>query len=399
MWTTSLASPQTEAARAIVRASQHPAIRSSVSGAAALARRRARPLPQPRRRCLGEHTAEILARGRLRRRRDRRRRRRPQPSRRRSSVAASRGRHRLLLGGEAAGAVDAARVAPGRAAPRATCATRDQRVEVDAGLDALAVEQVEHVLGGDVAGRARRERAAAEAADRRVEDRRARLDRRPGAGDAGVARVVEVAADRDAEDRDALERAARTGRGVATPIVSARTTSPAPAATSRSARSATTPGSTSPSNGQPNETLIVAVEGRSATARIRSTRAAASSSDALPFRWLNVSVAASVTLTRSSGVAASRSQPRSFRTSPESSASTSPDRRDDLLRAGHLRHALGADEADRLDPRQPGRRQPPHELGANVRRERLRLVLEPVPRADVAERDAARGEATRTGAP
>ena len=115
-----------------------------------------------------------------------------------------------------------------------------------------------------------------------------------------------------------------TGRGVATPIVSARTTSPAPAATSRSARSATTPGSTSPSNGQPNEQLIVAVDGRSATARIRSTRAAASSSEAFPFRWLNDSVAASVTLTRPRPVAASRSQPRSLRTSPESSASTSP---------------------------------------------------------------------------
>ena len=56
------------------------------------------------------------------------------------------------------------------------------------------------------------------------------------------------------------------------------------AVTSRSARSATTPGSTSPSNGQPNEQLIVAVVGLSATARIRSTRAAASSSDAFPFR-------------------------------------------------------------------------------------------------------------------
>ena len=41
----------------------------------------------------------------------------------------------------------------------------DQRVEVDAGLHALAVEQVDEVLGGDVARRARRERTAAEAAE------------------------------------------------------------------------------------------------------------------------------------------------------------------------------------------------------------------------------------------
>ena len=170
--------------------------------------------------------------------------------------------------------------------------------------------------------------------------------------------------------------------------MSARTTSPAPAATSRSARSATTPGSTSPSNGQPNATLIVAVEGRSATARIRSTRAVASSSDALPLRWLKDSVAASVTLTRSSGVAARRSQPRSLSTRPGELGLDVADRRDDLLRAGHLRHALVADEAGRLDPREAGRREPANELGANLRRERLGLVLEPVAGADVAERDA-----------
>ena len=67
------------------------------------------------------------------------------------------------------------------------------------------------------------------------------------------------------------------------------------------------PGSTSPSNGQPNEQLIVAVAGNSVAARIRSTRSAASASDALPLRRLKPSVAASVTLTRSSAVAASRS--------------------------------------------------------------------------------------------
>ncbi len=62
---------------------------------------------------------------------------------------------------------------------------------------ALALEQVEQVLGGDVAGRARRERAAAEAADRRVEQRRARLQPGVGVRVAGVARVVQVQADRD----------------------------------------------------------------------------------------------------------------------------------------------------------------------------------------------------------
>ncbi len=64
------------------------------------------------------------------------------------------------------------------------------------------------------------------------------------------------------------------------------------------------------------------------------------------------------------------------------------DRRDDLLRTGHLRHALVADEADRLDPRQAGGREASNELGPDVGSERLRLVLKPVAGADVAERDA-----------
>ena len=118
--------------------------------------------------------------------------RRPRRSRRQS--ASPKPSNRLLLG-----AVDAAGelAAEQRFEP---LRHRDQRVEVDAGLDSLAVEEVEHVLGGDVPGRARRERAAAEAADRGVEDGGSGLDRRPRARDAGVARVVEVAADRDAED-------------------------------------------------------------------------------------------------------------------------------------------------------------------------------------------------------
>ena len=104
-----------------------------------------------------------------------------------------------------------------------------------------------------------------------------------------------------------LSTSARTRPGVATPIVSASTTSPAPADARRSARSRTTPPSTSPSNGQPKEQLIVAVAGRSDARRISSTRSVASARDAFAFRRLNVSVAASVTLTRSSRVAASRS--------------------------------------------------------------------------------------------
>ena len=132
----------------------------------------------------------------------------------------------------------------------------DQRLEIDARLHALAPEQVEDVLGRDVAGRTRREGAAAEPADRCVEQRRSGLESRPRIRDPRVTRVVEMASGGTGRPTRAF-----TAPGVATPIVSARTTSPAPAAVSRAARSATTPGSTSPSNGHPNEQLIVAVVG------------------------------------------------------------------------------------------------------------------------------------------
>ena len=61
------------------------------------------------------------------------------------------------------------------------------------------------------------------------------------------------------------------------------------------------------------------------------------------------------------------------------------DPRDHLLGAGHLRHAVVANEADGLDPRQTHGGEPVDELGADRRREHVGLVLQPVSRADVAE--------------
>src|SRR3954454_17931484 len=108
----------------------------------------------------------------------------------------------------------------------------DERIEVDSGLDALALEQVDEVLGGDVPGRARSEGAAAEpadrgvqagragrrakgsaphTADRGVQDGRAGLERGQGVRVAGVAGVVEVAAGR-AEGGDAPGHAADCAR-------------------------------------------------------------------------------------------------------------------------------------------------------------------------------------------
>src|SRR5262249_58084752 len=75
----------------------------------------------------------------------------------------------------------------------------DERVEVDPRLDALTVEEVDQILRADVAGRPRREGAAADPADRRVEHGRAGFDRGPRVRDPGVARVVQMHADRNAQ--------------------------------------------------------------------------------------------------------------------------------------------------------------------------------------------------------
>ena len=90
----------------------------------------------------------------------------------------------------------------------------------------------------------------------------------------GVARVVPVEAGRARalEQRPHLTRrgdADRVGEDDLGP-------------SKRPASSATRPGSTRPSNGQPKATLIVTVAGTCAAARIWSTRATASSSEALP---------------------------------------------------------------------------------------------------------------------
>ena len=72
---------------------------------------------------------------------------------------------------------------------------------------------------------------------------------------------------------------------------------------------------------------------------------------------------------------------------------------DDLLRAGHGRNAVVADEAHRLDPRQARSAEPVDELGAHGRRERVGLVLEAVARADLAERDVHGGSVVGGGEP
>ena len=58
-----------------------------------------------------------------------------------------------------------------------------------------------------------------------------------------------------------------------------------------------------------------------------------------------------------------------------------------LDRVGELRDPLGVHEAGRLDDRQPGGDQPPDELDLDLDGDDGLLVLEPVARADLVDRD------------
>src|ERR671930_1182438 len=120
---------------------------------------------------------------------------------------------RSLLAREVAGAVELSL----EASPEDVLEPRRdfaQSGEVEARLDALALEEVDEILGRDVAARAGREWASAEAPDGGVEDGGAGLERSEGVRVARVARVVEVTTDGQAELeglRDEASHLARDG--------------------------------------------------------------------------------------------------------------------------------------------------------------------------------------------
>ena len=145
-----------------------------------------------------------------------------------------------------------ARARRARAAPAATCRSRSLRPATRRSRpDAL--QHVKQVLGRNVAGRRRRERTAADAADAGVERSHAGLHRRVSVREAGVARVVEMAAQAmpgNASRTRAINSV--TCVGTPTPIVSASAISNGRASATRCAISTTRSIGTSPSNGQPN---------------------------------------------------------------------------------------------------------------------------------------------------
>ena len=94
--------------------------------------------------------------------------------------------------------------------------------KIDSGVEPGLFQEVDQVLGADVAGGARRERASAEAGDRRLELAHAEVEPDHHVGESHAARVVEV--ERDRKLRMTLARIASTRRatvgGVAMPVVS-----------------------------------------------------------------------------------------------------------------------------------------------------------------------------------
>jgi hypothetical protein len=101
---------------------------------------------------------------------------------------------------------------PGRLRPstRSTWRAAAQLVEIDAGLDAHLVQQVDQILGADVACRPGRERAAAEPRERRLVDVDALGEPGHDVDQPDAARVVKVQRDRQLGDM-LLEMAAALG--------------------------------------------------------------------------------------------------------------------------------------------------------------------------------------------
>ena len=194
----------------------------------------------------------------------------------------------------------------------------DQRVDVDPRL----ARRHARAARRDPRSRRSLSRAARTGSRRARRPTRRAPSRRPSSAAqaprvARVARVVQMRADRPAEDRDPLDEPLHAARRrdadrvrqdelvrVVEPLAQVGDDRRIDLALER----------TTPRARDRDRRRHVAA------ATIARTRSTASSSVALPLRWLNFSVAASVQLTRSRLARANRSYPRSFSTSPDSSA-------------------------------------------------------------------------------
>ena len=144
----------------------------------------------------------------------------------------------------------------------------DQLLQVETGAQAAAFEQVDEVLGGDVPGRPRGERATADPADARVEAGDTEVDGRHGVRVARIPGVVEVHPQRGVGDPGQRLPDRADQRAGPAPGPRRRSCPPAPPRRPRPVprappSSTTRRGSTSPSNGQPNATASVTEHGSS----------------------------------------------------------------------------------------------------------------------------------------
>ena len=278
----------------------------------------------------------------------------------------------------------------------------DQRVEVDAGDDALALEQVDEVLGRDVARGARRERAAAQAADRRVEQLHADVEPGDGVRVARVARVVQVQPDRHAAGRDLggadepahLARHADADRVGEHDLVGARGGHPrgvvdhdprVDAPLERAAERDAERGR------RPQAGVVRGPEHRHGVGRrLRDGGVLVARGERVRQR------VGEMRLARARGDRAVEAlRVEHERGERGSAAAVEP--REHLLGAGHLGHEPGVHEARRLDAAQPGGGEPAAQLGARGRLEHRGVVLQAVARAHVAERDHRRAGYPRPG--
>ena len=267
----------------------------------------------------------------------------------------------------------------------------DERVEVDARFYALPVKRVDEIFGRDVARRIGSERAAARPSDRSVEDGCARLERRHRARDRGVAGVVEVNTDGDIERERACDHARDLARHRNADRVREHDlggpdrddfAGEREHAIGRHRPLERTPEGNADRRRRPDPVVGRAPDDRGGRSRgLVDGRVRVPSAEALGRCERHVSL---VEPGRVQPVVASLVQDKAC----VDDARLAVECGDDLFRPRHLRHAIVADEAHRLDPRHARSGQSVAELGPQRRGQGDGLVLETVARPDVADRDA-----------
>src|SRR5437764_3124465 len=273
-----------------------------------------------------------------------------------------------------------------------------QRVEVHAGLDAHLVQHRDEVLGGDVAGGALRHRAAAELAEARLVAGHARLQRGEDVGQPLATRVVEVRGQLDVGSerfpRQREELAHLAGIGHAGGIAEADLLRTGADEAARDREDAL---------GR-HVALVGAAKADADHALAAQPGVAGAREDALQALQRLLDRAVDVlAVVRVAGaqedvdLVDALAQPERILEAAlvgdeDADADVVGNVRalEDLAAVGELRNDVRADEARHLQPLQPGPREHLDEPDLVVGGDDLRLVLEPVARADLADADALR---------